>query len=71
MELEQLVTPVTPVIVHTPEPVGAAAPVGPLTVAEKVINEPSVPIEASAFTATAGSALFTVVVLPEVGEDAE
>jgi hypothetical protein len=63
----QLVTPVTPVMLHMPVPVGARAVAGPVTVALKEIVEPSRPVEASAVTETLGVTAVTVVVLPDVG----
>ena len=63
----QLVTPVTPVMVHAPSAVGGLALAGPVTVALKVMVDPSAPVAALALTATVGVALATVVVFPEVG----
>ena len=63
----QDVTPLTPVIAHEPIPLGAIAPVGPTTVAVKVIVEPRVAAEAPARTEMVGVALPTDVVAPEVG----
>jgi hypothetical protein len=68
----QLVTPLgTEVINQLPVAVGAVAPVGPVTVAVKETVDPSDAVGASAETATVGVALFTEVVLPEVGAVAE
>jgi hypothetical protein len=58
---EQLVTPGTPVIDQIPSAVGAAAPVGPATVAVKVIVEPSGAEAEFALTATVGVDAVTVV----------
>ena len=66
--LEQVVTPVTPVIVHEPTPVGAAAPEGPVTVAVKVIDVPKAAVEELATTETEGVTLLTNVVYPEVND---
>ena len=63
----QLVTPVTPVMVQVPVPVGATAVAGPVTVALNEIVEPSAPVDALATTETVGVTAVTVVVLPEVG----
>ena len=54
-----------------PTPVGAAAPVGPETVAVNEIVEPSDAVVALATTATVGTELLTVVVVPEVGDVAK
>ena len=51
-----------------PTPVGAAAPVGPVTVAVNVIVEPSAAVDALATTPTVGATLLTKVVYPEVSE---
>ena len=67
----QLVTPVTPVIAHVPVADGVTALTGPVTVAVKVRVEPSAALAAPAVTPTAGVALATVVVKPEVGAVAE
>jgi hypothetical protein len=63
----QFVIPVTPVIVQLPNPVGATAADGPVTVAVNVTVPPSAAVEAFAETATVGVAVVTVVVSPEVG----
>jgi len=63
----QEVTPLTPVIVQTPAPVGATALVGPDTVVVKTIVEPRVAVPAFALTVTVGATELTVVVAPEVG----
>ena len=63
----QLVIPVTPVMAHVPIPLGAIAPVGPVTVAVKLIVDPSAALVALATTATTGDDLPTVVVAPDVG----
>jgi hypothetical protein len=60
--VEQAVTPVTPVTLHTPVPSGALAPLGPETVA---VNESVVPkplVDEFATTETVGRVLLTVVV---------
>ena len=67
----QLTTPVTPVIAQLPAAVGGLAPVGPVTVAVKLIVEPIVPVVASAVTATTGGYLATVVVAPDVRAEAK
>ena len=59
--------PVMPVIAQTALPVGATAPVGPATVAVKVIAPPRVALDALATTETDGVAVLTAVVAPEVG----
>ena len=64
---EQLVTPLTPVIVHIPVPVGATALEGPVTVAVNVIVDPNVAVDAPATTETVGVAAVTVVVDPDEG----
>jgi len=70
--LVQLVTPLTPVIAKKlPTAEGAVAPVGPDTVAVNLRRSPSAPAELFALTRTVGGALFTVVGVPDVGEDAE
>ena len=58
----QLVTPLIPVIAHVPRALGATALAGPLTVALKVMVDPSAALGALALTATVGVALATVVV---------
>jgi hypothetical protein len=63
----QLVTPLTPVMLQMPRAVGASAAAGPVTVAVKVMLEPSDAVDVPATTPTVGVALPTVVVLPEVG----
>ena len=62
----QFVTPVTPVIAHVPSADGAIAPVGPATVAVKVIVLPRDPVKEFALTATVGVDFATDVVEPEV-----
>jgi hypothetical protein len=61
------VTPETPLIAHVPIALGAVAPVGPVTVAVKVIVEPSCALVDPATTETVGVDFPTVVVAPEVG----
>ena len=61
-----VVTPATPTIAHTPLAVGATAPLGPVTVAVKVIVVPNAAEMAFAVTVTAGLAFATEVVEPEV-----
>ena len=56
---------------QVPEPVGALALLGPVTVAVKEITEPRVPVAESAVTATVGVVLLTVVVPPDVSADAK
>ena len=68
---EQAVTPVTPVIAHVPNPLGAIAPDGPETVAVNVIVDPRAALAELATTATVGVARPTVVVAPDVGEVAK
>ena len=63
----QLVMPPTPVIAQVPAAEGAIAPVGPVTVAVKVIVAPKAAVEDVATTATVGATGFTVVEAPEVG----
>ncbi len=46
--------PVTPVIAHVPAADGAIAPLGPVTVAVKVIDDPSAAVGAFATTLTVG-----------------
>ena len=65
--LAQVVTPLTPVILQVPKADGGSAFAGPVTLALKVMVEPSVAVVAFATTATVGVALLTEVVLPEVG----
>ena len=60
--VEQEVTPVTPVMLHTPVPSGALAPLGPEKVAVNVRVVPRVAVGAFAVTETVGTVLFTVVV---------
>ena len=67
VEVAQLVTPLTPVILQVPRAFGAIALAGPVTVAVKLIVEPSGEVVALATTATVGVARATEVVLPEVG----
>ena len=67
VDVAQLVTPLTPVILQVPRAVGAVAETGPVTVAVKVMLEPSEALVVPATTPTVGVALLTVVVLPEVG----
>ena len=62
----QFVTPVTPVIAHVPIAAGAIAPVGPATVAVKVIVLPRLPVRELALTATVGVDFATDVVEPDV-----
>ena len=69
--VEQLVTPITPVIAQTPVADGVTAFAGPVTVAVNVIVLPRLALAAPAVTPTAGVALATVVVKPEVGAVAE
>ena len=66
---EQLVIPVTPVIDQRedPEAVGATPPVGPYTVAWKVIVEPREADVCTAKTETVGCAFCTVTVAPDDG----
>jgi len=63
----QLVTSATPAIDQIPNPVGADAAVGPVTVAVNVIVAPSAALDELAFTTTTGVTVVTVVVSPEVG----
>jgi len=63
------VIPDTPVIIHVPVAVGAVAPLGPVTVAVKVMVDPSAAVLALADTATAGVDFPTVVVPPDVKAD--
>ena len=65
--LVQLVTPVTPVIAHTPIAVGVTALAGPVTVAVKVKVPPSGAVADPSVTETVGVDFATVVVKPEVG----
>ena len=51
------VTPVTPVIVHEPVPVGTAPPVGPVTVAVNVKVSPSETLAFDVVTRPVGVAL--------------
>jgi hypothetical protein len=51
-----------------PDGDGAIAPLGPLTVAVKVIVVPRAAVEAFATTSTVGATAATVVEEPEVGE---
>ena len=67
----QLVTPLTPVTLQVPIALGAIAAVGPVTVAVKVIVEPSKAELAPATMPTVGVAFATEVVLPEVGDVAK
>ena len=67
VEVAQLVTPLTPVILQVPRAVGALADTGPVTVAVKIMLEPSEELEVPATTLTVGVALATEVVYPEVG----
>ena len=60
--LEHEVMPETPVICQLPWAVGVVALLGPVTVAVKVIDEPSAAFALLALTATVGVALATVVV---------
>jgi hypothetical protein len=60
--VEQLVIPVIPVIAQIPAAVGAIAPVGPATVAVKVIVLPKAAEVAFADTARVGVVLLTEVV---------
>ena len=62
----QLVTFPTPVIAHVPAAEGAIAPAGPVTVAVKVIVEPSDAVAEFADTLTVGVTAPTVVDAPEV-----
>lgn len=62
MVVVQVLTPMTPVIAHEPTPVGAAAPVGPVTVAVKVTLAPRAAVEELARTETVGVTLLTNVV---------
>ena len=66
---EQLVIPLTPVIAQKDDPdaVGATPPVGPETVAWKVIVLPKDAEVCSAKTDTVGFAFATVTVAPEDG----
>jgi len=64
---EQAVIPLTPVMAHVPIPLGAIAPVGPVTVAVNVIVEPRAALEDPATTPTVGVDRPTVVVAPDVG----
>jgi hypothetical protein len=63
----QLVTPETPIIVQIPAPVGALAPVGPVTVAVKEMFVPRAADVVFAEAASVGVPFATVVVYPEVG----
>ena len=65
-----MLIPVTPVITQVPAEDGAGAPVGPVTVAVNVIDDPSEEVAALAITETVGVDLLTVVVYPEVRADA-
>jgi len=67
----QEVTPVTPVIVQVPVPVGATAVDGPVTVAVNEMVSPRFAVAASALTATVGVTAVTVVEVPEVGATAK
>ena len=67
VEVAQLVTPLTPVILQVPREVGAIALAGPVTVAVNVMIEPSGAVVALATTAAVGVDFATEVVLPEVG----
>jgi len=67
----QFVMPVTPVIDHVPRAVGETAPVGPVTVAVKVIVEPRGAVEALAVIEIVGTTAVTTVKAPEVGEVAK
>ena len=67
----QVVTPDTPVIAHVPRPLGAIAPLGPVTVAVNVIVVPRTALPDPAVTFTVGVDLPTVVVAPDVGEVAK
>ena len=60
--LVQLVMPLTPVIVQLPAAVGVLPPVGPVTVALKVMAPPSAALAAPALTLRAGVYLATEVV---------
>ena len=62
MVVTQDVTPVTPVIVQVPIPVGATELLAPVTVAVNVIELPSVAVELLALTETVGVTAVTVVV---------
>ena len=69
--VEQLVTPITPVIAQIPVAVGVTALAGPVTVAVKVRVLPSAADAGGVTIKTVGVALLTVVVKPEVGAVAE
>ena len=69
--VEQLVTPITPVIAQIPVGVGVTALAGPVTVAVKVRVLPSAADAGGVAINTDGVALLTVVVKPEVGAVAE
>ena len=66
MTAVQLVTAPTPVTAHDPAEDGALAPVGPVTVAVKIIVEPSAAVAELADTETVGVAALTVVDAPDV-----
>ena len=65
------VIPVTPVIDQLAVPVGAETPVGPETVAVKVMVAPRVAVVALAMTETVGDDVVTDVVYPDVGDVAK
>ena len=68
---EHVVTPGTFVIAHCPIEDGAIAPIGPITVAAKVIVDPRAAEFAFATTEILGVAVPTVVEEPEAGEVAK
>ena len=71
VDVVQVVTPTTPVIVQLPVAVGATALTGPETVVVNEIVAPREAVGALAVTETDGVAVVTVVVLPEVGATAK
>jgi len=58
--------PVTPVILHVPTPLGVIAPIGPVTVAEKIMGEPKAADVALLVRVIVGSPGSTFVTKPEV-----
>ena len=61
--LVQVVSPETPVTTQVGVPIGDAPPVGPVTVAVNVMDEPKVAVDAPLTTETVGVPLATVTVL--------